>query len=254
MTTTLQLKLRGVFLADDSPDNLTNPIGNIFSMLISVLSNFFQYLMDWINQEFQDLTNPVVKIFPKVVSTVSNFFQCLIGWFNQEFQNLKTPVVKIFSKAVFAVNNFFQYLIDLFNEEFPPETRDEQIRRLIIVATPYLIVAVVLVTCLYFGSFSWSILVGCFEAVKCLFSFIRNILNRCFNAVKCLLSCIRDILVKCFEAMCSFFNYIFPCLQRGTEVGIKMMKAPGKPLELIARAAFEANPAGYFRSLRVPNI
>ncbi|KAI3796306.1 hypothetical protein L1987_38973 [Smallanthus sonchifolius] len=52
MTTTLPLKLRGIFLPEDSPENQTNPIGDIFSKLVSAISNFFQYLTGLFNQEF----------------------------------------------------------------------------------------------------------------------------------------------------------------------------------------------------------
>lgn len=51
-TTSLQLKLRGIFLADDSPEKWTNPFGDIFTNVISAVSNFFQRLIGLFNQEF----------------------------------------------------------------------------------------------------------------------------------------------------------------------------------------------------------
>ncbi|KAD4982923.1 hypothetical protein E3N88_19594 [Mikania micrantha] len=52
MTTTPQLKLRGIFLAGDLPENLTNPVGDIFSNVVSAVSNFFQHLISLFNQKF----------------------------------------------------------------------------------------------------------------------------------------------------------------------------------------------------------
>ncbi|KAD4982928.1 hypothetical protein E3N88_19599 [Mikania micrantha] len=52
MTTTPQLKLRGIFLAGDLPENLTNPVGDIFSNVVSAVSNFFQHLISLFNQNF----------------------------------------------------------------------------------------------------------------------------------------------------------------------------------------------------------
>ncbi|KAI3796305.1 hypothetical protein L1987_38972 [Smallanthus sonchifolius] len=153
MTTTLSLKLRGIFLPEDSPENQTNPIGDIFSKVVS------------------------------------------------------------------AISNFFQYLTGLFNDEVPPDTRDEQIHDLFDGATPYLIGAVVLITCLC----CWS----------------------------CILSCISCIFVGLFNAVRSVFRCIRCCLCCGTRSARKMMKAPGRPSMRLPRDAFEGNPRGYFRSLRV---
>ncbi|KAL8268774.1 hypothetical protein R6Q59_002572 [Mikania micrantha] len=50
MTITPQLKLRGIFLAGDLPENLTNPVGDIFSNVFSAVSNFFQHLISSFNQ------------------------------------------------------------------------------------------------------------------------------------------------------------------------------------------------------------
>ncbi|KAD4982925.1 hypothetical protein E3N88_19596 [Mikania micrantha] len=50
MTTTPQLKLRGIFLAGDLPENLTNPVGDIFSNVFSAVSNFSQHLISSFNQ------------------------------------------------------------------------------------------------------------------------------------------------------------------------------------------------------------
>lgn len=52
MTTTLQVKLRGIFISDDFSDNLTNSAGDIFSDLISSITNFFQYLITSFNNKF----------------------------------------------------------------------------------------------------------------------------------------------------------------------------------------------------------
>ncbi|KAL8227715.1 hypothetical protein R6Q57_015299 [Mikania cordata] len=52
MTTTPQLKLRGIFLAGDLPENLTNTVGDIFSNVVSAVSNFFQHLISLFNQKF----------------------------------------------------------------------------------------------------------------------------------------------------------------------------------------------------------
>ncbi|KAI3497998.1 hypothetical protein L1887_33681 [Cichorium endivia] len=147
MTTPLQLKLRGIFLDIDSPEDLTSPVGDIFTNIIT------------------------------------------------------------------AVNNFFQRLIGLFNQEFPPDSRDEQIRHWFDGATPYLIGAVVLITCLC----CWS----------------------------CLLSCISSILVGCFNVVQSLFRCVGRCFCCG-----RRMRAPGRSHLTIRRAAFEANPRGYFRDLR----
>ncbi|KAI3744178.1 hypothetical protein L1987_57254 [Smallanthus sonchifolius] len=149
MTTTLPLKLRGIFLPEDLPENQTNPVGDIFSKVIS------------------------------------------------------------------AISNFFQYLTGMFNQEFPPDTRDEQIHRWLDGATPYLIGAAVLITCLC----CWS----------------------------CILSCISCIFVGLFNAVHSFFRCLCCC---GTRSARRMMKAPGRPSMRLPRDAFEGNPKGYFRSLR----
>ncbi|KAJ0462126.1 putative protein egg apparatus-1 [Helianthus annuus] len=152
MTTKLQLKLRGIVLTDDLPENLTNPVGGIFSNIIS------------------------------------------------------------------TVTSFFQYLTDLFNQTFPPEKRDEQIHWLLHGATPYLIGAAVLITCLCCCS--------------------------------CLLSCISCIFRGLYNGVCSFFRCIRSCLCCGARTGRRMMKAPGRPSMRLPRSAFEGNPRGYFRDLR----
>ncbi|MFS8028074.1 putative protein egg apparatus-1 [Helianthus anomalus] len=152
MTTTLQLKLRGLLLTDDLPENLTNPVGDIFSNIAS------------------------------------------------------------------AITTFFHYLTDLFNQTFPPEKRDEQIHWLLHGATPYLIGAAVLITCLCCCS--------------------------------CLLSCISCIFRGLYNVVCSFFRCIRWCLCCGARSGRRMMKAPGRPSMRLPRSAFEGNPRGYFRDLR----
>ncbi|MFS8028068.1 hypothetical protein Hanom_Chr16g01506131 [Helianthus anomalus] len=52
MTSTLEVKLRGIFLTDNLPENLTNPVGDIFSKVVSAVTNFFLSLTGLFNQEF----------------------------------------------------------------------------------------------------------------------------------------------------------------------------------------------------------
>ncbi|KAL4586433.1 hypothetical protein LXL04_011069 [Taraxacum kok-saghyz] len=163
MATSLHLKLRGIFLAVDSPVKLPN--GEIILADESPLK----------------LTNPFGDIFTNVISAVSNFFQRLIG---------------------------------LFNQEFPPDSRDEQIRHWFDGATPYLIASVVLITLLC----CWS----------------------------CLVSCISAIFVGVFN----IFRSLFRCISRCFCCCGRRMRAPGRHPLKIRRAAFEANPRGYFRDLR----
>ncbi|GKD37717.1 SAM and SH3 domain-containing protein [Tanacetum coccineum] len=51
-TTTVQLKLRGIFLPNDSPETLTNSVNDIFSDITSTVSNFFYNLVNVFNQKF----------------------------------------------------------------------------------------------------------------------------------------------------------------------------------------------------------
>ncbi|KAK4263679.1 hypothetical protein QN277_029062 [Acacia crassicarpa] len=61
----------------------------------------------------------------------------------------------------------------------------------------------------------------------------------------------RDLLVKGGGALllAAAMGYYGGLGGGGSGDGQKLMKAPGRPGEFIARAAFEANPRAYFRGL-----
>ncbi|KAL4586431.1 hypothetical protein LXL04_011067 [Taraxacum kok-saghyz] len=138
---------------------------------------------------------------------------------NDSPEKLTITVDDILNQIISAVNNFFQYLIASFNKEYPPDTP----RTWFDVAAPYLVVAVAFITCL------------------CVCHF--------------LFWCISAILIRCFNAVCSFFRCFGWCLcccdeRSDSDSDEWMMIAPGRSPLMIPRAAFVANPRGYFRDLR----
>lgn len=120
----------------------------------------------------------------------------------------------ILTQIISTVTNFLQYLIGLFNKEFPPETP----RHWFDVAAPYLLAAASFLTCLF--------------------------------VFHCFFSCISSILIRCFNAVCSCFPCFGRCLSCEERSEERMMIAPGRSPWMLPRAAFEANPRGYFRGLR----
>ncbi|KAL7604739.1 hypothetical protein Lser_V15G15395 [Lactuca serriola] len=128
-------------------------------------------------------------------------------------EKLTITVDDILNQIVSAVTNFFQYLTGAFNKDFPPDTP----RPWFDVAAPYLIAAAAFITCL------------------------------CVS--HCLFWCISAVLIRCFNALCSLGRCLC-CLRRSDSDEYMMMIAPGRSPLMLPRAAFEANPRGYFRDLR----
>nr|GEZ10735.1 SAM and SH3 domain-containing protein [Tanacetum cinerariifolium] len=138
---------------------------------------------------------------------------------NQQYK-VTDNIGDIFKHFLTNVKNIIEHVLHSLNNMFPPETRNEQICYLFKVAA---------VIVLSIGSVICIILLWSVTSVVKVSVYP---LTAGFRFVTVILRCVRQ------------------CLWFGGKVGVKMMKAPGKPTVMIARAVFEANPKQYFANLR----
>ncbi|KAH7839840.1 hypothetical protein Vadar_009482 [Vaccinium darrowii] len=146
-----------------------------------------------------------------------------VEWFNCVLEKLK--------KFLYVLQHLGEIIMRKVDEVFPPETREEQIKHWVQVATPYVITAVVLLI---------------------LFCCCRGVL---LMLIRSCCSCVQMVFRSCcrFVQMLIRFCRRLLCCGRGTVVrnGVKMMKAPGTGgTRKIPRVPFEADPRWYFRGLR----
>ncbi|KAI3764070.1 hypothetical protein L2E82_14070 [Cichorium intybus] len=78
MTSTLQLKLRGISLANDLPEKLSITVDDILNQIVFAVNNFFQYLIGLFNKEFPpDTPRPWFDVAAPYLIAAVAFITCL---------------------------------------------------------------------------------------------------------------------------------------------------------------------------------
>ncbi|PWA86178.1 hypothetical protein CTI12_AA142000 [Artemisia annua] len=157
----------------------------------------------------------------------------------------------IFKHFLTNLKIFIQHVLHSLNNMFPPETRNEQIRHLFKVAA-VIVLSIGSVICMYtfLGSIFSFLFTFIYYIVKLLCMFIICIVRILLWPVTSIVKASIYTLTAAFRFGTVILRCVRQCLWFGGKVGMKMMKAPGKPTVMIARAVFEANPKQYFASLR----
>ncbi|GJY27380.1 SAM and SH3 domain-containing protein [Tanacetum coccineum] len=169
---------------------------------------------------------------------------------NQQYK-VTDNIGNIFKHFLTNVKNIIEHVLHSLNNMFPPETRNEQIRYLLKVAAVIVLSlgsVICMYTCLGF-IFSFLFTLICY-IVKLLFMFIICIIRILLWSVTSVVKVSVYPLTAVFRFVTVILRCVRQCLWFGGNVGVKMMKAPGKPTVMIARAVFEANPKQYFANLR----
>ncbi|KAL3631259.1 structural molecule [Castilleja foliolosa] len=176
------------------------------------------------------------KNFPAPETTAAAAVNWLKKIFSPEtraefFSHLEN-VLSWFSQWLSAVKDFGRHALAWLDRVFPPGTSLQNIKRWLILALLFLVVAVVLLVAVWV----------CF--------------NRCPFVLRWIVSAVRPIVSAVRRILMRIWAYgRFPCRGAGrgapgAGVGtVKLMKAPGRNL-MIPRSLFENDPKSYFLNLR----
>ncbi|KAL4567645.1 hypothetical protein LXL04_023234 [Taraxacum kok-saghyz] len=90
----------------------------------------------------------------------------------------------------------------------------------------------------------------CIYLVFAIFQCFASVVSLLFMFISSVVIFLFWVVTSIFKVCCYVAFPIFRCFCFGGKSAVKLMKAPGRPTMMIARAVFEANPKGYFANLR----
>ncbi|KAI3729651.1 hypothetical protein L6452_18313 [Arctium lappa] len=216
-------------------------------------AEYLQQTWNEMNEEYK-LTDTADDIFTQFQSAGENFFRYLIRAYHNDKIRHRVHVAARYLIAVLVliicIRCFFVLLSCLG----------------FILSSLFMFISSVVNACLHivrtiFGVLFTriiSIVKDCFHSVRTIFRFlfsrIISIVKACLHFVRTifrfLFTVIISIVKACFYSVPTIFWFLKQFLCFGGKSAVKMMKAPGRPSMMIARAVFEADPQGYFANLR----